>query len=411
MPNFSSETDVANAALSFLGEGPVADLNAIADVSDKKLTSLQQWYDKAVEMVIRDLNYELTVEFVTPVKLLDWPTPEWRAAYYLDPLWVKFHRIFSGAYPDSRETAVPHRKISQKSSTIMNITGVTIANPAVFSVANPQNGQVVVVGGIAGQLGLLLNNNTYFVSEATPTTCQLNDIVTGLPVDTSAIPCVRGIFTILTAVNGFEYVVTLNGNLYTYTAGPADTVNTIATAFENMFRNDPTANFSLVNVPGFPAVFGFAPLFTFAIAPFEANVSYATQPTTPPNTIDVYLMGGSLVPVPHQRILCNMRQGTDREGFPFPQFEVGIVPEVSLWPDDFGVCVATKLAQLAGVGIIGIDHKQQVDSLKDDYKTAKNNASANQATESFKGVRKLSASTLSRMPRRRRWNNAHSWGG
>jgi hypothetical protein len=333
MPTFKTDVDVANAALSFLGEGPLSIpglMAAAADPSDKVLTTLQQWYPSAWEQVMRDLDYEIAAEFITPVLLNNWPTPEWRAQYYLDPSWIDFVRVFSGAYPDSRETLVPHRKIRQGPTAALSITGCTIASPAVFSGVGAVNGQVVEVESVGGTLGGLLNGNLYFVGNATPTTFQL--------------------YT-LQASNPLVY-------------SPVST-----------FGN---TNANPVNSTGY---------------------TYVQEP------------GAGITPIEVQTLLCNIIPIVGVQGIPLPMFEIGVVPDVSICPDDLIVAVATKLALLGGVGIVGIDRKAQVDALKPDYKAAKDNASANMANESFKGVRKMSASTMSRMTHRRhRGQGAIPWG-
>ena len=311
MPQFKTDVDIANAALSFLGNGPLTIAGLMAatpDPADKVLTSLQQWYPTAVEQVIRDLNYELSAQFVPATLLIDQtgqtnPPGEWRYVYYLDPAWLKFVRIFSGAYPDSRETVVPHRKLTSFASSAITITAVSKANPGIVTASGGVVGQVVTIAAVGGMTQLngktygLIQDSTAAVS-ATPTTFNLVNLATGIPLDTTA--------------------------------------------------------------------------FT------------------------TYTTGGTLTPIDHGRIYCNVDPTTS------PTFEVGMVPAIVLWPADFCICVATKLADLAGVGVVGIDHKKELDTLETDYIKAKNNASGNMANESFKGVRQLSASTLSRMTRRTR---------
>lgn len=306
MGQYSTKTDVANAALSLLGEGPIANLDATPDPTDKVLSALQFWYGKAFEMVLRDVNLELYASFVSPVLLVDntaspFPANEWKYFYYLDPLWINFVRVFSGVYPDSKETEVPHRKISSPSGNALTITGISLANPCVITVAGAQEGQVVAAAAVVGTVEV--NGKTYYLKNVTATTAQLWDLSTGAAVNSSA-----------------------------FTA---------------------------------------------------------------------YTSGGTLTPVAHERLYCNLVQLTDPVTLlPMsPKCEVGVAPEISLWPADFALAVATKLAVLSAVPIIGIDRKAQADTLRTDYITAKNNASANMAKESFKGVRKLSRSTLSRISR------------
>ncbi|HVZ80306.1 MAG TPA: hypothetical protein VHE12_05810 [bacterium] len=287
---FSTTTDIANLALGFLNQKPISDFSE-SDPSDNSLTTLQFYYPIALEQVIRDVKMELTSKFVQLVKLVDNPTKEWLYAYYLPTEAAKFKRIFSGIYPDSLETEVPHRKVPVNAGAAVDVAGVTQADPAVVTADGLEDGQVVKFASVGGMVEL--NGNSYIVDEAAATTCQLLDLATGEAIDST----------------------------------------------------DFTA----------------------------------------------YTTGGTVTPQAHQRILTNIEECW---------VEYSIIPDLSLWPADFGIAVGYKLAMLSGVRILGIEHKDFVEGLKVDYVMAKNNAMANGANESFKGVRPLSASTLSRMSRR-----------
>jgi len=317
MPNYLTKTDIANGALSILGQGPILNLDATANPSDKILTTLKFWYEKSVEVVLRDLNFELEMQFVHAVMLVKDPTPEWSAAYYLDPNWIKFARILSGSYPDSRTTQVPHRKLRGQGASTASINSVTVgtsSTPSIFGVSGMVNGQVVAVTGLTdGGAGNFTPSLYYLVGMATALTCQL------FSIDKTP---------------------------------------------------DPT-KFSNYNTNGIPI--------------------YLATPS---------LVSARLTPVEHQRIYCNLFPNSDSQTqLPLPMFEVGMIPAVLIWPDDFAKCVCYQLALDAGTGIIGIDHKEQVDSLRIDYANAKARASGTMGKESWKGVRKLSESTLSRFRR------------
>jgi hypothetical protein len=431
MPTFQTDTDIANAALNFLGQGPIADLGAAPDTSDKVLTSLQTWYSTAVEMVIRDLNFELASQFVIPALILPWPTPEWKAAYYLDPSWLKFVRVLSGSYPDSRETEVPHRKIhcpAQNGGDGVNISAISFENPAIFTTVEPlANGQVVEVTGVngtqIGALASLLNNNEFFVGNAQTVdgvnTCELYSLIPVTPAQitepdfTNCLPVTGNIVNLIIGVLAFQtsnqvpYQVNLNGTLYTYTPTSGQTVAEVTAAFLALLQTDPgyvSGEIGMVQGGGGDNLITLtsqpgAPAFTLAITEGGANFQYSSTSAS--------VSGGLATPLDHERLLCNMLPSQYFAGGTVPQqapqFEVGVVPDVSLWPADFAVAVAKKLAHLAGVGIVGIDHMDQIEKLGGDYITAKQNAAANMGDESFKGVRKLSATTLSRMVRRRWW--------
>lgn len=318
--NYQTETDLCNAALSILGQGPIADATVV-DASNKVLTQLQMWYAKAFEMVFRDINFETEVELVPGVMLLQDPFPQWRAAYYVDPLWINFIKVWSGIEPDNRATVVPHRKLRQKAvgaaTSVTAIAAGSLAIPSVFTCAGQVNGTVVTIDNLvpAGTTNYVAGQK-FVVMNATATTCQLG--ILDLPPD-------------------------------------------------------PT-NFAANSTNAIPLYFSVAP--------------------APNNT--------HLTPQKHYRIYCNLLPDADRRtGQSLPIFEIGSIPDVSLLPDDVAYAVAVKLAGLSGVGIVGIDHKADVDTISNvDYPKAKAQAIGTTHKESFKGTRPLSESTLSRLARR-----------
>lgn len=292
MPVYTTKTQIANKALSMLGQKSIADLAAV-DPNNKVLVALQDNYDLAVEQVIRDCKIELTAFFFQLTKILDNPTREWKYAFYLPPSYLQFRRIFSGIYPDSIDTEIRHRKLPVNSAAALEITGASQSTKCELQVTDASDGQIVNIADVVGMTEL--NGNTYYLSDVTDSTALLRSLEDGSYIDSSA----------------------------------------------------------------------FTP----------------------------YVSDGTATPVAHHRILADCL-----EAF----VEVGAIPDISIWPSDFAIAVATKLACLAGIPIVGIDHADFVAKVEEDYKTAKKNAEANSSTESFKGQRQLSSSTAARFGRRRR---------
>lgn len=189
MGQYSNMTQIANLALSLLGEKPISSISA-TDATNARLVALQRWQGGVLEKVIRDLKIQVSKKEAVLVLAEENPTDEWQFAYFEPSDLYLIHRILSGNLQDTQETIVQFRKRVQEGAAAANITGATKATECVLTVSGLVDGQLITIASVTGMTEL--NGNTYIVSDATATTCKIKDRDTGEYVDSTGFTTYTG---------------------------------------------------------------------------------------------------------------------------------------------------------------------------------------------------------------------------
>lgn len=115
----ASKTDIANMALSHLGNGKeVADIDSEADASQEARTC-RRFYDTCLKAVLRDFAWPFANKMVSLDLVEEDPTDEWAYSYQYPNDCVRVHRILSGVLPETRQSRVPYRIVSDTSTGLI----------------------------------------------------------------------------------------------------------------------------------------------------------------------------------------------------------------------------------------------------------------------------------------------------
>ncbi len=103
----SSDTEIANMALSHLGVGK--EIATLESDAGQEAAALRRFYLPALRSTLRDFPWPFATKFLALGLVEEAPTSEWAYSYRYPSDCLRFRRILSGSRTDTALTRVPYK--------------------------------------------------------------------------------------------------------------------------------------------------------------------------------------------------------------------------------------------------------------------------------------------------------------
>lgn len=105
----ATSTDIANLALSHLGQGvQIADLDT---ENSPEAKACRQFYTQARQQTLRDFEWPVATKIAALGLVTEDPNDEWAYSYEYPSDCLEMRRILSGTRNDSRQSKIPYRVV------------------------------------------------------------------------------------------------------------------------------------------------------------------------------------------------------------------------------------------------------------------------------------------------------------